>query len=47
MSLAHLWQHQRKKAKARKLVSGVYEQFSEGFDTADLKQARALIDSLS
>jgi DNA-binding winged helix-turn-helix (wHTH) protein/predicted ATPase len=46
-SLARLWQNQRKKAKARKLVSGVYEQFSEGFDTPDLKQARALIDSLS
>jgi DNA-binding winged helix-turn-helix (wHTH) protein/predicted ATPase len=46
-SLARLWQGQRKKAKGRKLLTAVYEQFSEGFDTPDLKQARASIDLLS
>jgi predicted ATPase len=44
VSLGRLWQRQGKRAAARKLLSSVYEQFTEGFDTPDLKQAKALID---
>ncbi len=46
-SLARLWQQQGKEAKARDLLAPVYDWFTEGFDTADLKDAKALLDSLS
>jgi predicted ATPase len=46
MSLARLWQQQGKKTEAHKLLSGVYSWFTEGFDTQDLIDAKALIDSL-
>jgi DNA-binding winged helix-turn-helix (wHTH) protein/tetratricopeptide (TPR) repeat protein len=46
MSLARLWQHQSKRAEARKLLAAVYGWFTEGFDTADLQDARALLDAL-
>ena len=46
-SLARLWQQQGKKTEARDLLSPVYEWFTEGFDTADLKDAKALLDTLS
>ncbi len=45
-SLARLWQQQGKRAEAHKLLSKVYDWFTEGFDTKDLQEAKALIDSL-
>ena len=47
MSLARLWQQQRKQAKARELPVPVYNWFAEGFDTQDLKDARALLEQLA
>ena len=46
-SLARLWQQQGKNAEARELLAPVYGWFTEGFDTADLKDAKALLDTLS
>ena len=45
-SLAELWQGQGKHADARQLLRDIYGWFTEGFDTADLKRARALLDRL-
>jgi predicted ATPase len=46
-SLARLWQQQGKKQEARDLLAPVYNWFTEGFDTADLKDAKALLEDLS
>jgi DNA-binding winged helix-turn-helix (wHTH) protein/predicted ATPase len=46
MSLSHLWQQQGKHAAARHLLAEVYGWFTEGCDTPDLRQARALLDEL-
>ncbi len=46
-SLAALWAGQDEAAKARDLLAPVYDWFTEGFDTPDLKDARALLDELS
>src|SRR5215467_2306933 len=46
-SLAHLWQSQGKRQKAHDLLAPVYNWFTEGFDTTDLKDAKALLDALS
>ncbi|MBL8191509.1 MAG: protein kinase [Acidobacteria bacterium] len=46
MSLARLWQRQGKTAEARQILAEIYDWFTEGFDTADLKDARALLDAL-
>jgi predicted ATPase len=46
-SLARLWADQGKRAQARDLLAPVYSWFTEGFDTADLKDARAVLDELS
>ena len=46
MSLARLWQQQGKRAKARELLAPIYGWFTEGFDTADLQEARALLEAL-
>ena len=46
-SLARLWQTQGKQDKARRILADIYGWFSEGFDTADLKDAKALLDGLS
>ena len=46
-SLARLWQLQGKLADARLTLSEVYGRFSEGFDTADLRAAKALLDELA
>jgi len=46
-SLARLWQGQGKRAEARELLAPVYNWFTEGFDTADLKDAKALLSELS
>jgi predicted ATPase len=44
MSLGRFWQKQGKLAEARQLLSEVYHWFTEGFDLADLKDARALLE---
>jgi predicted ATPase len=46
-SLARLWQRQGKRAEARELLAPVYGWFTEGFDTADLQEAKALLEALS
>ncbi|TMA94135.1 MAG: zinc-ribbon domain-containing protein [Deltaproteobacteria bacterium] len=47
MSLSRLWQKQGKKDDARKLLAEIYGWFTEGFDTADLKQAKLLLEELA
>jgi class 3 adenylate cyclase/predicted ATPase len=46
-SLAHLWKQQGKRQEAHDLLAPVYGWFTEGFDTADLIEAKALLDVLS
>ena len=46
MSLACLWQQQGKRTEARELLASIYGWFTEGFDTADLQEAKALLDQL-
>jgi predicted ATPase len=45
-SLARLWQQQGKHQEAHDLLAPVYGWFTEGFDTADLKDAKALLETL-
>jgi len=45
-SLARLWHDQGKVQQARKLLAPVYGWFTEGFDTRDLKEAKALLEQL-
>jgi predicted ATPase len=47
MSLARLWQSQGKRAEARELLTPIYGWFTEGFDTADLQEAKVLLETLS
>jgi predicted ATPase len=47
MRMARLWRDQGKQEEARELLAPVYGWFTEGFDTLDLKEARALLDELS
>jgi len=47
MSLSRLWQQQGKRADARDLLAPVYGWFTEGFDTADLREAKALLAALT
>jgi tetratricopeptide (TPR) repeat protein len=47
MSLGRLWQQQGKKTEARQMLAEIYGWFTEGFDTADLQEARALLEELS
>jgi predicted ATPase len=47
MSMSRLWQKQAKYTAARELLADIYDCFSEGFDTADLRDAKALLDSLT
>jgi len=47
MSMARLYQHQDRQEEARGLLAQIYETFSEGFDTRDLREAKALLDELS
>jgi predicted ATPase len=47
MSLSRLWQHQGKRAEARQVLAEIYGWFTEGFDTADLQEARALLKALA
>jgi predicted ATPase/DNA-binding winged helix-turn-helix (wHTH) protein len=46
MSLARLWQRQGKKDEARKMLADIYGWFTEGFDTKDLQEAKALLQEL-
>jgi predicted ATPase len=46
MSLSRLWQQQGKRAEAHALLAPVYGWFTEGFDTADLQEAKALLATL-
>ena len=46
-SLARLWGEQGRRAQAQELLAPVYGWFTEGFDTADLKEAKALLDGLA
>ena len=45
-SLARLWRDQGKPRQAHDLLAPVYNWFTEGFDTLDLKEAKALLDAL-
>jgi predicted ATPase len=47
MSLSRLWQRQGKRDEARDLLAPIYNWFTEGFDTADLQEARALLEALT
>jgi predicted ATPase len=47
MSMARLWLDQGKRAEARDLLAPVYGWFTEGFDTRDLKEAKALLEELA
>jgi predicted ATPase len=47
MSLARLWRAQGKVQQARELLAPVYGWFTEGFDTRDLKEAKALLEELT
>ena len=47
MSLARLWQRQGRRDQACELLAPIYGWFTEGFDTADLQEAQALLDALA
>jgi len=47
MSLSRLWQQQGKRKKARQMLAEIYGWFTEGFDTKDLQEAKALLEELS
>jgi predicted ATPase len=47
MSLTSLWRDQGKAQQARELLAPVYGWFTEGFDTLDLKDAKALLEELA
>jgi predicted ATPase len=46
VSLSRLWQHQDKRTEARELLTSIYGWFTEGFDTLDLREAKALLEAL-
>jgi predicted ATPase len=46
-SLARLWQRQGKRQEAHNLLTPAYHWFTEGFDTPDLQEAKALLDALA
>jgi predicted ATPase len=47
VSLARLWQQQGKQDEARQMLAEIYSWFTEGFDTKDLQEAKALLAELS
>jgi predicted ATPase len=47
LSLSRLWQQQGKREEAQQLLASIYSWFTEGFDTADLQEARALLEELA
>ena len=46
MSLSRLWQQQGKRTEAYQVLASIYGWFTEGFDTADLQEAKALLEEL-
>jgi predicted ATPase len=46
MSLSRFWHQQGKRQKAHDLLAEIYAWFTEGFDTADLQEAKALLEEL-
>ena len=46
MSLRHLWQKQGKRAQSRQIFEEIYSWFTEGFETADLLEAKTLLDEI-
>ena len=46
LRLCRLWQQQGEREEARELLAEIYGWFTEGFDTADLQEAKALLDAL-
>ena len=46
MSLSRLWQSQDKQKQARRLLKRIYDWFTEGFETKDLREAKALLTEL-
>jgi len=46
MSLSRLWQSQGKRVEAYQVLADIYGWFTEGFDTADLQEAKALLEEL-
>jgi predicted ATPase len=46
MSLSRLWQQQGRRVEARQLLAGIYRWFTEGFETPDLQEAKALLEAL-
>jgi predicted ATPase len=47
ISLSRLWQQQGKRAEAHQLLAEIYDWFTEGFDTADLQEAKAVLAELA
>jgi predicted ATPase len=47
MSLSRLWKRHGKKGEARQMLATIYAWFTEGHDTPDLREAKALLDELS
>jgi predicted ATPase len=47
MSLSRLWRHSERRQEAHQLLAGIYGWFTEGFRTADLQEARALLEELA
>jgi predicted ATPase len=47
MSFSRLWQKRGKNEETRKLLAEIYGWFTEGFETADLREARTLLEELS
>ena len=47
MSLARLWQQRGKRDEAHEFLAPIYGWFTEGFDTADLQEAKALLEELA
>ncbi|UQR60209.1 hypothetical protein LRP30_24600 [Bradyrhizobium sp. C-145] len=47
MSMVRLWRDRGKRNEARELLAPIYNRFTEGFDTRDLKEAKALLEELT
>jgi predicted ATPase len=47
VSLARLWQQRGKKVEAQQVLAEIYGWFTEGFDTKDLQEAKALLEELN
>jgi len=47
MSLARLWQQQGKRQEAHQMLAEIYGWFTEGFDTKDIQEAKALLQELA